>query len=276
VRQGAPGGGQALLGALEGPGPFGGARGGRAHSTYWLGGLGERWLGWLFVKQARLGVWPGSASWLGRLGEEAAARTRHLLPTYSNTHLAYPALIHVSLKSLAARECGPTCHDQRRPQHGLSKGCGALWHIPTPQVNDKTMVVSSKIKYRCSPRLLTPTPNPPGLGRNVGFISFILPRACIIQADRHPVSSGLSCYAQPFEGRGTLWAFNLTGAPAGHWVEPLCTLHPCLQRTHLHRVSLACAGLEWGLGCGMGVVGACWVAALLGLRWPCLGRQSGC
>ena len=39
----------------------------------------------------------------------------------------------------------------------------------------------------------------------------MLPDACIIHAVRHPADTGLSCFAQPFEGRGTPWASNLTG-----------------------------------------------------------------
>ena len=32
---------------------------------------------------------------------------------------------------------------------------------------------------------------------------------------RHPLDVVLSCYAQPFEGRGTPWAWDLQGAPFG-------------------------------------------------------------
>lgn len=46
---------------------------------------------------------------------------------------------------------------------------------------------------------------------NVGFISLMLPRACFIHAVRHPLDTVLSCYAQPFEGRGTPWAWDLAG-----------------------------------------------------------------
>eukprot|EP00887_Chlorella_sp_A99_P000461 scaffold17.g461.t1 len=45
---------------------------------------------------------------------------------------------------------------------------------------------------------------------NVGFIQMMLPDACILHAERHPADTGLSCFAQPFEGRGTPWASNLT------------------------------------------------------------------
>lgn len=38
----------------------------------------------------------------------------------------------------------------------------------------------------------------------------MLPDACIVHAVRHPADAGLSCYAQPFEGRGTPWASNLS------------------------------------------------------------------
>ncbi|KAI7835611.1 hypothetical protein COHA_010488, partial [Chlorella ohadii] len=45
---------------------------------------------------------------------------------------------------------------------------------------------------------------------HVGFIAMMLPDACIVHAVRHPADAGLSCYAQPFEGRGTPWASNLS------------------------------------------------------------------
>nr|QIG37617.1 sulfotransferase-like protein [Trebouxia lynnae] len=44
---------------------------------------------------------------------------------------------------------------------------------------------------------------------NVGYISMLLPQACIIQVVRHPMDTALSCYVQPFEGRGTPWAWDL-------------------------------------------------------------------
>lgn len=47
--------------------------------------------------------------------------------------------------------------------------------------------------------------------RNIGFIAFMLPRACIIHTDRHPAATAFSCYAQPFEGRGAIWATDLEG-----------------------------------------------------------------
>ena len=46
---------------------------------------------------------------------------------------------------------------------------------------------------------------------NVGYIAIMLPNACIIQVVRHPLDTALSCYAQPFEGRGTPWAWDLQG-----------------------------------------------------------------
>lgn len=46
---------------------------------------------------------------------------------------------------------------------------------------------------------------------NVGYISMMLPQACIIQVVRHPLDTALSCFAQPFEGRGTPWAWDLQG-----------------------------------------------------------------
>lgn len=46
---------------------------------------------------------------------------------------------------------------------------------------------------------------------NIGYIQLMLPEARIIHAARHPMDAGLSCYAQPFEGRGTPWAWDLKG-----------------------------------------------------------------
>ncbi len=48
---------------------------------------------------------------------------------------------------------------------------------------------------------------------NVGYISMMLPKACIIQVVRHPMDTAISCFAQPFEGRGTPWAWDLQGEP---------------------------------------------------------------
>ena len=45
----------------------------------------------------------------------------------------------------------------------------------------------------------------------------MLSDACLIHAARHPADTALSCYAQPFEGRGTPWASNLTSeCVSGH------------------------------------------------------------
>uniref|UniRef100_A0A061RHA9 protein-tyrosine sulfotransferase n=1 Tax=Tetraselmis sp. GSL018 TaxID=582737 RepID=A0A061RHA9_9CHLO len=43
---------------------------------------------------------------------------------------------------------------------------------------------------------------------NVGHIHLLLPDACIIHAVRHPLDTAVSCYEQPFEGRGTPWAWD--------------------------------------------------------------------
>lgn len=50
---------------------------------------------------------------------------------------------------------------------------------------------------------------------NIGYISMMLPQACIIQVVRHPLDTALSCFAQPFEGRGTPWAWDLQGESPG-------------------------------------------------------------
>ena len=46
---------------------------------------------------------------------------------------------------------------------------------------------------------------------HVGYIQMVLPQACILQPVRHPLDVLLSCYKQPFEGRGTPWAWDLDG-----------------------------------------------------------------
>ena len=46
---------------------------------------------------------------------------------------------------------------------------------------------------------------------NLGYIQLALPKARIIHAVRHPLDVALSCFAQPFEGRGLPWASNLSG-----------------------------------------------------------------
>ncbi len=50
---------------------------------------------------------------------------------------------------------------------------------------------------------------------NIGYISMMLPGACVIQVVRHPLDTALSCFAQPFEGRGTPWAWDLQG----NWLQ---------------------------------------------------------
>jgi len=48
---------------------------------------------------------------------------------------------------------------------------------------------------------------------------------------RHPLDVALSCYAQPFEGRGTPWAWDLRGAPPAYEaaMQPRLPVpaHPC-------------------------------------------------
>ena len=46
---------------------------------------------------------------------------------------------------------------------------------------------------------------------NLGHIAIMLPAARVLHVVRHPMDVTLSCYAQPFEGRGTPWAWDLTG-----------------------------------------------------------------
>ncbi|KAK9786997.1 hypothetical protein WJX73_008830 [Symbiochloris irregularis] len=44
---------------------------------------------------------------------------------------------------------------------------------------------------------------------NLGHIAIMLPAAKVLHVKRHPMDVALSCYAQPFEGRGTPWAWSL-------------------------------------------------------------------
>ena len=48
---------------------------------------------------------------------------------------------------------------------------------------------------------------------NLGYIQLALPRACVIHTMRHPLDVALSCFSQPFEGRGLPWAAQLDGDP---------------------------------------------------------------
>jgi len=42
---------------------------------------------------------------------------------------------------------------------------------------------------------------------------YVRVRPAQVHVVRHPLDVALSCYAQPFEGRGTPWAWDLRGAP---------------------------------------------------------------
>lgn len=44
---------------------------------------------------------------------------------------------------------------------------------------------------------------------NLGHIGIMLPAAKVLHVVRHPMDVALSCYVQPFEGRGTPWAWDL-------------------------------------------------------------------
>ena len=48
---------------------------------------------------------------------------------------------------------------------------------------------------------------------HLGYINMMMPDACLLQTVRHPLDMVLSCFKQPFEGRGTPWAWDLNGAP---------------------------------------------------------------
>ena len=49
-----------------------------------------------------------------------------------------------------------------------------------------------------------------------------------MQVVRHPMDTALSCYAQPFEGRGTPWAWDLHGTPK---LQQSMRLLPTLSHT---------------------------------------------
>mmetsp|Transcript_47489 Transcript_47489/g.121216 ORF Transcript_47489/g.121216 Transcript_47489/m.121216 type:complete len:620 (+) Transcript_47489:11-1870(+) len=99
---------------------------------------------------------------------------------------------------------------------------------------------------------------------SVGHIHMLLPNACIIHAVRHPLDTALSCYEQPFEGRGPPWAWDLgqigeyilmNHAMARHWdsVLPgklLTVMYEELvgNQEAVSRRILAHCGLEWEPG----------------------------
>lgn len=55
---------------------------------------------------------------------------------------------------------------------------------------------------------------------NLGYMQLTLPRACILHTVRHPLDVALSCFSQPFEGRGLPWAAQLDGDPLHHHTMP--------------------------------------------------------
>lgn len=69
---------------------------------------------------------------------------------------------------------------------------------------------------------------------NLGYIQLTLPKACIVHTVRHPLDVALSCFSQPFEGRGLPWASQLDG-------EPLLVLLYCARKilARYHGVSVA-------------------------------------
>lgn len=58
---------------------------------------------------------------------------------------------------------------------------------------------------------------------NLGYIQLTLPKACVVHVVRHPMDVALSCFSQPFEGRGLPWAAQLDGTP---------TMPTCKVRLH--------------------------------------------
>ena len=69
---------------------------------------------------------------------------------------------------------------------------------------------------------------------NLGYIQLTLPKACVVHVVRHPMDVALSCFSQPFEGRGLPWAAQLDGKPA----MPTC-------KAHLHQVIHHACGVPY-------------------------------
>ena len=67
---------------------------------------------------------------------------------------------------------------------------------------------------------------------NLGYIQLALPRSCVIHTVRHPLDVALSCFSQPFEGRGLPWAAQLDG-------EPLLRLAVLPTRRHAQAIYAA-------------------------------------
>ncbi len=56
---------------------------------------------------------------------------------------------------------------------------------------------------------------------NLGYVQLTLPKACVLHTVRHPLDVALSCFSQPFEGRGLPWAAQLDGVPHCTMTKPL-------------------------------------------------------
>ncbi|PSC69236.1 sulfotransferase [Micractinium conductrix] len=94
----------------------------------------------------------------------------------------------------------------------------AVLHAPSGQV-EASNIAAVGARYIADMRGRVPSDRPEArwvvdkMLRNmwhIGFIAMMLADPCILHATRHPADAGLSCFAQPFEGRGTPWANNLT------------------------------------------------------------------
>lgn len=69
---------------------------------------------------------------------------------------------------------------------------------------------------------------------NMAYIRMTLPGACLIHAVRHPLDVALSCFAQPFEGRGLPWASQLDGALAPCHQYPMVVMFMVVMYHHAH------------------------------------------
>lgn len=97
--------------------------------------------------------------------------------------------------------------------------------------------------------------------RNIGFMSWLFPDACILHAVRHPADCALSCFEQNFSPRSIPYAFNLTHLAEeverhhrimAHWqaalpglVMPVHYAHMVADTERMSRKVLAHCGMPW-------------------------------
>ena len=75
---------------------------------------------------------------------------------------------------------------------------------------------------KCRPTNIQPTALSPCCGAPAPAVRALTPvQAQIVWAVRHPMDVLLSCFVQPFEGRGTAWAWDLEGMTVYLWFRIL-------------------------------------------------------